>query len=108
MQLAPLETTRYAVERGIATITLDRPEQLNAYNARMRLELEAHSRVVGVELLRPVERDRGDAAFDGVARGLQGCKLHRESPEGSSRRSCACARNRRPLTPASRTLCRTA
>jgi len=41
MPLPPLETTRYAVERGVATITLDRPEQLNAYNARMRLELEA-------------------------------------------------------------------
>jgi enoyl-CoA hydratase/carnithine racemase len=41
MPLPPLETTRYGVDRGIATITLDRPEQLNAYNARMRLELEA-------------------------------------------------------------------
>jgi len=41
MSLLPLETTRYELDDGIATITLDRPDQLNAYNARMRLELEA-------------------------------------------------------------------
>jgi enoyl-CoA hydratase/carnithine racemase len=39
MPLPPLETTRYDLTDGIATITLDRPEKLNAYNAQMRIEL---------------------------------------------------------------------
>jgi enoyl-CoA hydratase/carnithine racemase len=39
MPLPPLETTRYEVEDGIATITLHRPEKLNAYNGQMRVEL---------------------------------------------------------------------
>jgi len=41
MPLPQLETTRYAVDLGIATITLHRPDRLNAYNQRMRIELEA-------------------------------------------------------------------
>jgi enoyl-CoA hydratase len=39
MSLPPLETTRYEVDDGIATITLHRPEKLNAYNGQMRVEL---------------------------------------------------------------------
>ena len=39
MPLPPLETTRYDVEDGIATITLHRPEKLNAYNGQMRVEI---------------------------------------------------------------------
>jgi enoyl-CoA hydratase/carnithine racemase len=38
---APFETLAYAVEDGLATVTLNRPEQLNTFTARMRDELIA-------------------------------------------------------------------
>jgi len=37
-----LQATRYAVADGIATITLDRPERLNAWTAAMNAEYRAH------------------------------------------------------------------
>jgi enoyl-CoA hydratase/carnithine racemase len=41
MALPALETLLYTVEDGVATVTLNRPEKLNAFTARMRDELVA-------------------------------------------------------------------
>jgi enoyl-CoA hydratase/carnithine racemase len=41
MPLPALETVRYEVADGIATVTLNRPEKLNAYTGQMRAELDA-------------------------------------------------------------------
>ena len=41
MALPPLQTLLYAVEDGIATVTLNRPEKLNAFTTQMRDELVA-------------------------------------------------------------------
>ncbi len=41
MALPPLQTLLYAVEDGIATVTLNRPEKLNAFTPQMRDELVA-------------------------------------------------------------------
>ena len=45
MTAHPLEATRYAVADGIATITLDRPDRLNAWTATMNAEYRAHLQV---------------------------------------------------------------
>jgi len=41
MALQPLETLLYSVDDGIATITLNRPDKLNAFTTRMRDEMVA-------------------------------------------------------------------
>ena len=42
MTSSPLEATLYGVADGIATITLDRPERLNAWTATMSAEYRSH------------------------------------------------------------------
>ena len=41
MSPTSFETLLYAVEDGVATITLNRPEKMNAFDVRMRDELVA-------------------------------------------------------------------
>jgi enoyl-CoA hydratase/carnithine racemase len=44
-----LTQTRYEIEKGVATVTLHRPEQMNALTQTMRKEL--------VEILAPADQD---------------------------------------------------
>ena len=41
MAAPSFETLTYAVEDGVAVVTLNRPEKLNAYSAQMRIDLSA-------------------------------------------------------------------
>ena len=41
MELSELKVTRYGVEEAVATITLDRPDRLNAWTGRMHTEYRA-------------------------------------------------------------------
>ena len=41
MELAGLKVTRYEVDEAVATVTLDRPERLNAWTGRMETEYRA-------------------------------------------------------------------
>jgi enoyl-CoA hydratase/carnithine racemase len=49
MTSTPLQATRYAVADRIATITLDRPERLNAWTAAMGAEYKAHLQAASVD-----------------------------------------------------------
>jgi enoyl-CoA hydratase len=62
-------TIRYAVEDGIATMTLDRPDVLNAMNEAMRHELtECFTRLVSADDVRViVVTGAGDRAFSAGA-----------------------------------------
>ena len=45
----PLEATRYEVTAGVATITLDRPDRLNAWTATMNAEYRAHLKMASAD-----------------------------------------------------------
>ena len=45
----PLEATRYEVSAGVATITLDRPDRLNAWTATMNAEYRAHLQMASAD-----------------------------------------------------------
>lgn len=80
-QPAAFETIRYDVADAIATITLDRPESLNALNAEMRREL--------LEAVKTVRRDEAVRAVivTGAGRGFcSGADLRGGSGEREFRR----------------------
>ena len=63
IDLGQLKVTRYAVADAIATITLHRPERLNAWTGRMHTEYRALlSRAAG----RHGAGDRGDRRRPGI------------------------------------------
>ena len=49
MTASHLEATRYEVAGGVATITLDRPDRLNAWTATMNAEYRAHLQSASVD-----------------------------------------------------------
>ena len=77
------ETLQYALDRGVATITLDRPDRLNAFNHQMRDELlELFDQIDADDDVRAVvvtgagrgfcagaDLESGGATFDAAARG---------------------------------------
>ena len=87
----------YAVEDGIATITLNRPEKLNAFTNTMRLELiEAFDRVDADDAVRAVivtgagrafcagaDLSGGSKTFDYAARGALGAEEQRRDGGGT-------------------------
>ncbi|HUK00388.1 MAG TPA: enoyl-CoA hydratase-related protein [Stellaceae bacterium] len=87
----------YAVEDGIATITLNRPEKLNAFTNTMRLELiEAFDRVDADDDVRAVivtgagrafcagaDLSAGGKTFDYAARGVIGPEEQRRDGGGT-------------------------
>jgi hypothetical protein len=59
--LPPLETARSTVDQGIATITLDRPEKLNAYTIPISIDLGCGNS--------SIDRQFGSADIGGLRRG---------------------------------------
>ena len=96
----------YAVEDGVATITLDRPDQLNTFTARMREELiDALDRVDGDDAVRAVvvtgrgrafcagaDLSSGSGTFDINARGVSDPEEWRDGGGQVTLRIFACTK----------------
>ena len=120
MPAPTFETLGYALEDGIATVTLNRPDRMNAFNTTMMNELiAAFDHTDADDAVRAVivtgagraycagaDLSAGPSTFDYGARGGEECFVagvrlrHARAPSGPahvristapSRRTCACA-----------------
>jgi enoyl-CoA hydratase/carnithine racemase len=83
----PFETLIYAVDDGVATVTLNRPEKMNAFTARMMAELiEVFDRTDKDDAVRAVIVTGAGRAFcAGADLSSGGATFDRTSPQSLER-----------------------